>query len=294
MKTSDFFQTGKKKINQALKQLIVFPKAQFQKQLFQAAAYALFPGGKRLRPLLVLATVKTFKKDIEKALIPACSLELIHTYSLVHDDLPCMDNDDLRHGKPSLHKAYPEWLALLTGDFFLTYAFEILTESPNLTETQKLALIQTLSHLSGGEELLAGQFVDLTSENKKISFAKLKYMHEKKTASLISAAIEFGAIIAGTSLPKQKILRRFGQKIGLAYQMVDDLLETITPEQTLGKSVNSDKAKGKANVLAVIGSDKTSKQIDKLYKEALKELNLLQVPTKLLQEIACKMLKRSF
>ena len=299
-KTELFFQKKKTQINQSLKKLIDCPKVRFQKELFTAAKYALFPGGKRLRPLLVLATVQTLSnnrsksKDLKKALNPACALEMIHTYSLIHDDLPCMDNDNLRHGKPSLHKAYPEWLALLTGDFFSNYAFEILANSPSLTEKQKLALIQVLAKYSGGEELLAGQYVDLASEKKKIPLKKLEYMHLKKTASLITAALEFGAIIAKTSEKEKKLLQSFGQKIGLAYQLIDDVIDVSSSSKKLGKPQGSDKKKGKANALIVLGAKNTQKKAEKLYSDALESLKKLPYSTELLQSLALKMISRSF
>ncbi len=300
-KNEIFFQKQKAQISQRLKKLIAFPKASFQKELFSAAKYALFPGGKRLRPLLVLATVQTLSNslstksnNLKKALNPACALEMMHTYSLVHDDLPCMDNDDLRHGKPALHKAYPEWLALLTGDFFLNYAFAILAQAPNLTSEQKLALIQVLAKYSGGEELLAGQYVDLSSEKKKIPIKKLEYMHLKKTSSLITAALEFGAIIANLPSKEKKMLISFGQKIGLAYQLIDDAIDSTSSSKKLGKPQGSDKSKGKANALTVMGTKEVQKKAEKLYQTAILNLKKLPYSTELLQSLAYKMINRSF
>lgn len=185
--------------------------------LFEAAHYSL-EGGKRLRPLLTLAIVEAYDQPIENALRPACALEMIHTYSLIHDDLPCMDDDDFRRGKPSLHRAYPESHAVLTGDFLLTYAFEVLASAPHLTDSQRTHLIATLARQSGSQGMIGGQILDI--EGKTTDFMQL---HAKKTGALITAACEFGGIIAGQTdlTPFQTI----GQSLGLAYQIVDDILD---------------------------------------------------------------------
>ncbi|MFA5250943.1 MAG: polyprenyl synthetase family protein [Parachlamydiales bacterium] len=290
-----FLQTKILSFNRRLKELISFKKSSdLQKELFLAASYALFPGGKKLRPQIAIAAAATLGGDWQKALDPACALEMIHIYSLIHDDLPCMDNDDLRHGKPALHRAYPEWLALLTGDFLLTYAIEILAKARRLKDRQRLLLIQTLSSKAGGLGLLAGQYLDLASENKQISWETLKKMHLGKTGSLISAALEFGAIIAEVNEKKRRSLRSFGHKIGLAYQIVDDLIEISSPETILGKPPGSDLAKGKANALTVLGLKKAQATAEKLYRSALADLKKLGRPTALLELLAHKMVYRIF
>jgi len=194
--------------------------------LFEAAHYSL-EGGKRLRPMLTLAIVEAFNHPIEHALRPACSLEMIHTYSLIHDDLPCMDDDDFRRGKPSLHRAYPESHAVLTGDFLLTYAFEVLANAPHLTDHQKHRLIARLAHQSGSQGMIGGQILDI--EGTTTDFLQ---MHAKKTGALITAACEFGGIIAGQTdlTPFQTI----GQHLGLAYQIVDDILDNDGMVERIG------------------------------------------------------------
>ncbi len=296
-----FLKTQKILVNRRLKK-IFSSKTSRQKKLLETTRYALFPGGKRLRPLLVLATVKTCLKTVKTktqiifkaALEAACALEMVHVYSLIHDDLPCMDNDDLRHGKKTLHKVYPEWLALLTGDFLLTKAFETLSYSSYLKAREKLKLIQILAQYAGGKELLAGQLADLSSEEKKITASQLKKMHLKKTASLITAAIQFGAIIAKISSKEQKILQDFAQKIGLAYQLVDDFLETASSTKTLGKSKKSDLKKQKANAISILGRQKTKNEIDRLFLASVQNLKKLPFSTELLQQLAKKMIRRIF
>lgn len=183
-------------------------------RLAQAALYSL-EGGKRLRPLLCLAVLDLYEIEIEKGLYPAAALEMIHTYSLIHDDLPCMDDDDERRGRPSLHKAYSESLAILTGDFLLTYAFEALANAPNLSDTQKIALTKTLAIRSGREGMIGGQILDLEGHSHG-----WQEMVLKKTGALFSTALEFGAILAGI---ESKIFKELGEYLGLAFQLLDDL-----------------------------------------------------------------------
>ena len=165
-KIDEYIKQKSKILNKRLKELITKKEKPFSK-LFKIANYALFPGGKRLRPILTLATVETLKKDFTKALDVACAIEMIHTYSLIHDDLPCMDNDEFRRKKPSLHIAFSEWEALLAGDFLLTYAFEIISQS-SISNQKKVEIIKVLSKRAGGEGMIMGQYLDIEYENKKI------------------------------------------------------------------------------------------------------------------------------
>lgn len=217
----------KERIDQTLDQLIPPTK----EPLFEAAHYSL-EGGKRLRPLLTLAIVETFGQPIEKALHPACALEMIHTYSLIHDDLPCMDDDDFRRGKPSLHKAYPESHAVLTGDFLLTYAFEVLANAPLLSDTQKNRLIAVLALRSGSQGMIGGQVLDIAGGSTNLEH--LLQMHAKKTGALITAACEFGGII--TEQTDLAPFQTIGEYLGLAYQIVDDILDGDGIVDVIGQS----------------------------------------------------------
>ncbi|NGX35013.1 MAG: Farnesyl diphosphate synthase [Candidatus Anoxychlamydiales bacterium] len=275
----------KEKINlieSRLKELIL-KNSSYHKVLFDAANYSLLSSGKRLRPLLVLATVEAFNKDINLGLDPAISLELIHTYSLIHDDLPCMDDDDFRRGKPSLHKAYPEWLAVLTGDYLLTYAFEIITNTKNLDDAKKVKLIRSLTKYSGGNGLIAGQVVDLSFEGKEIGFEKLKFMHLNKTAALFMAAIEFGCIIAGALDDVTDKFVAFAKNFGLAFQIFDDIADYDNKK-------SSDITKNKATAPAILGIKKAKKLALDLQKKALDILNSLDLDTAFLKEITAKIL----
>jgi len=206
----------KELIEKTLKELIPSEEG----DLFEAAQYSL-EGGKRLRPLLILTVVETFGCPIENALYPACALEMVHAYSLIHDDLPCMDDDAFRRGKPSLHKKYSEWHAVLTGDFLLTYAFEVVAKAPNLSNEEKNALSNTLARRAGGRGMIAGQMLDLGG--KIIHPDQIKELHQKKTGALITAALEFGGIIAKQT--DLSLLLSIGKHLGLAYQLIDDILD---------------------------------------------------------------------
>lgn len=258
-------------IEQQLAQLLHLRENPPYASLFHAARYSLLGGGKRLRPVLALVVAETLGGSLEKALHPACALEMIHAYSLIHDDLPCMDDDDFRRGKPSLHRAYPEGHAVLTGDFLLTYAFEILANAPGISAENKVKLVALLSRQAGGEGMIAGQVMDLEAEGKEIALDQLKLIHAKKTGALITAAIEFGGIVAGATATQQKILLRFGQEIGLAFQIRDDILDVIASKQKHGKVVGSDALNNKVTYVTALGLVKA--------KEALKDLEKTAVRT---------------
>ena len=264
-------------IEKRLKELI--PKSnKYHKKLFDAASYSLFSSGKRLRPLIVLATVQAFDKDLNLALDPACSLELIHTYSLIHDDLPCMDDDDLRRGKPTLHKAFPEWLAVLTGDYLLTYAFEIISKAKKLTAMQKINLINTLSKYAGSDGLIAGQVADLFWENTKIDFEKLKFMHLNKTAALFIAAVDFGCIISKATKQIKLKFSDFAKNMGLSFQIFDDISDSQTK--------SSDITKNKATAVTILGLEKAKNLAFDLQKKALDILKNLPYKTSFLEKLS--------
>jgi len=204
---------------------LLTPKKLPQQALFEAARYSVLGPGKRLRPLLTLAVLQDHHIPVKVGLDAACALECLHTYSLIHDDLPCMDNDDLRRGRPTLHKVFPEGLAVLAGDFLLTYAFEILSCIHHLSPQQKLDLIRCLSKRSGAYGMIGGQVVDLAYKDLRVTAEMLQFIHLHKTAALFTASLEFGAILAQVSESDLKILQKVGQALGVAFQMMDDLLD---------------------------------------------------------------------
>ncbi|MDN3506296.1 MAG: polyprenyl synthetase family protein [Simkaniaceae bacterium] len=219
--------------------------------LCQAALYSL-EGGKRLRPLLCLAVLDLYDVEIEKGLYPAAALEMIHTYSLIHDDLPCMDDDDERRGKPSLHRAYSESLAVLTGDFLLTYGFETLANSRDLTDAEKVALTKTLATRSGAQGMIGGQVLDLEENSHG-----WQEMALKKTGALFSTALEFGAILAGV---ETHIFKGLGEHLGLAYQLLDDLSDGDGASLIFGQEILVEKVEELARESSAILDTLPSKE----------------------------------
>jgi geranylgeranyl diphosphate synthase type II len=264
-------------IEKTLSQLISEHAEMPHSLLFQSARYSLLGPAKRLRPLLTLATAESFGADVKMALHPACALELIHTYSLIHDDLPCMDDDDLRRGKPSLHKVVGEGQAVLTGDYLLTYAFEVLAKSPLLTAEQKIELITILSERAGGDGMVGGQVLDLLSEGQSPDWHTIEFIHHHKTAALISASIEFGAVIAQVSDEDKKHLQSIGYKAGLAFQIVDDILDVTANELELGKPIGSDLDLNKATAVSVLGLEKAQTIANTLRVAIENECKLLSI-----------------
>ena len=221
------------RLREALNQILTELLPKDRGTLYEAARYSL-EGGKRLRPLLTLAVLETYSVPIKKGLYPAAALEMIHTYSLIHDDLPCMDDDDIRRGKPTLHKAYHESSAVLTGDFLLTFAFETLANAPDLSDSEKNALITTLARHAGAEGMIGGQLLDLEG-----TIEDWEEIYSKKTGALFCAALEFGALLVGASVePFQAI----GKALGMAFQLIDDLLDKDGTVKIYGDQIVEEKA----------------------------------------------------
>lgn len=241
--------------------------------LFEAARYAIETGGKRVRPTITLTVARCLGADTALALDPACALEMIHTYSLIHDDLPCMDNDDFRRGKPTLHRVYDEGHAVLVGDFLLTLAFEVLACAPSLTLKQRLALITTLAKCSGGEGMIGGQVLDVQTTGDEASLDQLEEIHLKKTGRLITAAGLFGAIVADIEPSHQTIIAESCDKVGLAFQVVDDCLDVTASHAKHGKS--SDLANNKSTYATLLGVDPAIEKAKTLTDEATSLLKSL-------------------
>ena len=218
-------------------------------KLREAVEYSLFAGGKRLRPALVLGASDMICGTDRAALPVACALEMIHTYSLIHDDLPAMDNDDLRRGKPTSHKVYGEAAAILAGDALLTMAFEIAADCGNLRVIREIAVA------AGAQGMVGGQAIDLESENLRLSVPELRNLHARKTGALIRVAVRAGAIVAGGSDTQIDALTKYGEAIGLAFQIADDILDVVGDEHAIGKPVGSDEAKRKSTYPAAVGLD---------------------------------------
>jgi len=241
--------------------------------IFEAARYSLLSPGKRLRPLLTLAAAEDFGGDRFIALDPACALEMVHAYSLIHDDLPCMDDDDLRRGKPTLHKVYGEGMALLAGDYLLTRSFEVIADAEGLRSDQKIEMIKVLSQRAGAPGMIGGQAIDIASEGKEIDEGTLLAMHYGKTAALLTACLEVGCLAAGGERSGQ--LQSIGLELGLAYQFQDDLLNAMSTTAVLGKKVGTDAAKGKPTAVALFGIEATQRKLKDLEQSLFQKIEQL-------------------
>ena len=265
-----------------------------EKRLVEAMRYATIDGGKRIRPLLVYASAKAVGAKIEDADAAACAVELIHSFSLVHDDLPVMDDDDLRRGKPSVHKAYGEATAVLVGDALQSLAFQCLsTQKSNLSESTKLAMVEILSEATGAEGMTGGQLMDLEAERTTIDISVLEKIHQRKTGALIKASVKLGAI-CNPQVQKKHLesLENFADIIGLAFQVQDDILDEISETSTLGKPQGSDRAKNKTTYVSLLGIEEARKKTIELSKQALVLIQDLPAPANELRGIAEYMTSR--
>lgn len=264
----------------------------FKNEVYDSMRYSLMAGGKRIRPILTLEFCKLCGGNIEDALPFACAVEMVHTYSLIHDDLPCMDNDDFRRGKLSNHKMYGENIALLAGDALLSLAFETILES-SLSSDVKSRVGLSLARASGAKGMVLGQAIDVKSENKKIDLELLKLMDEKKTGALISAACEIGCIAGNGDENQIKSAKLFGSSIGLAFQIVDDILDVEASNEDLGKPIGSDENKNKSTYVSVLGIKESKKLVDGLTQKALMALDKFDKDTSYLRSLAVMLATRN-
>jgi geranylgeranyl pyrophosphate synthase len=223
-------------------------------RLQEAMRYSVLSGGKRLRPVLVYMTGAALGAPAEALDAPAAAVELIHAYSLIHDDLPCMDDDDLRRGRPTCHKAFDEGTAMLAGDSLQALAFSVLAHAPGLGDSARLAMLVTLADAIGTVGMAGGQAMDLAAEGRSLSAGELERMHRRKTGALIRASVELGAIAAGrVATAERSALRRYGEEIGLAFQIQDDILDVTSDTATLGKRAGADAALNKPTYPSILG-----------------------------------------
>jgi farnesyl diphosphate synthase len=259
-----------------------------------AMHYAATGGGKRVRPLLIYATASLAGKELNQvAGIDACAVavELFHTYSLVHDDLPCMDNDDLRRGRPAVHKAFDEASALLVGDALQTMAFQLIAQSA-LNDAQKVQVITSLSMAGGMAGMAGGQAIDLASIGKQLTQNELELMHRLKTGALLRTAVQIGAIAINLNEQEKKSLDTFASALGLAFQVVDDVLDASSDSQTLGKTAGKDAAANKPTFVSLMGLDGARGFARQLHQEALDSLGIWGDNADLLRAIASKVVNR--
>ena len=254
----------------------------------------MFAGGKRLRPVLLLAACDACGGDAEAALPAACAIECIHTYSLIHDDLPCMDDDDFRRGRPTCHKVYGDAIAVLAGDALQPMAFELLLQSPPGPGYSASEMVHELAVTAGSRHLIAGQVRDLEGEGKLLTFEELRLIHEGKTAALLTSSLRLGAMIAGASPSQLADLTVFGHATGLAFQVIDDILDVTQTSEKLGKTAGKDLAAEKSTYPALLGLEASRTEAARLTEEARAALHHFGPAASRLGEIAGHLLHREF
>ena len=275
MNLKAYLKSHQKMIDRALDRYL--PKATVKPAtLHKAMRYSLFAGGKRLRPILCLAAAEACHGKIENALPLACALECIHTYSLVHDDLPSMDNDDFRRGRPTCHKVFGDGIAVLAGDALLTIAFEIVSKAKPAPRYDISILLGEVAVAAGSQRLIAGQVADLEAEGRKVNRRQLRYIHENKTAAILTTSVRLGAMSANAEPKKLRAITNFGRGLGLAFQVIDDILDVTQTSEMLGKSAGKDIAARKATYPAVIGLEKSRAEARRLTRQAHDALSAIR------------------
>ncbi len=289
------FDIYRKRVNTQLKNHLssICPKGHFESELKNVMSYSVLAGGKRFRPILTYTTASLYDIDLIKVDACACAIELIHIYSLIHDDLPAMDNDDMRHNQPSSHKTFGEAQAILAGDGIQALAFEVLSRDESIQPAIRVELLKLLA--ISAYEMADGQSIDLSVVSKKVDIEFLNNMHQKKTGSLISCAVKFGAL-SNTNIDSKDIdiLNSYSNNIGLAYQIQDDVLDLTSTEAVLGKRQNSDLVSDKPTYPAILGLDESVKVYQGLYKKAIDEISSLSVNEKPLRRLTEKLMQRDF
>ena len=285
MKLSAFFEEDRLAVDAALERLLPAESTP-PSSIHTAMRYSVFAGGKRMRPILCLEAARIFAADVTPAVYPACAIEFIHTYSLIHDDLPALDNDDLRRGKPTCHKKFGEAIAILAGDALLTLAFESIGATPAPAE-RRVAILEEVSKAAGTVNgMVGGQVADIEAEGKRVEPQMLEYIHRSKTAALIRASITAGGLCAGAAPEDVARLRRFGETIGWAFQVTDDILDVEESSAALGKTAGKDVAQQKATYPSVYGLERSHEIAKELATKAIAELAPYEERALRLHEIA--------
>lgn len=285
--TPSFFQKYQVQIDLTLEKLI--SKYAFKEtRLSEAIRYSTLLGGKRIRPILALATANCFSDNLERVLAPACAIELVHAYSLIHDDLPAMDDDDLRRGQPTCHKAFDDATAILAGDALQTMAFEVLANAEPISAANRIKIIQSLSNAAGARGMVYGQAFDFESVGQRLDLEELEQMHRHKTGALIESSVVIGALAAADDIDEAELntLRNYANTIGLAFQVQDDILDVISDTETLGKQQGADIALNKPTYPSLLGLDGAKQKLNQLHEESLSKLEQLQRDTEQLAAIS--------
>lgn len=267
-------------------------KGTYNKIIYDSCSYSLNIGGKRIRPILLSLSYYIYKEDYNKVMPIAVAIEMIHTYSLIHDDLPCMDNDDLRRGNPTNHVKFQENIAVLAGDALLNEAMIIMMDYALKNKGNSLKAAYEIAIAAGAEGMIGGQVVDIISEGKKISKDELQYMHAKKTGALIKASILAGAILASAPECDLEYLEEYGEKLGLVFQIKDDILDVVGDAKILGKNTHTDENHNKTNFISVFGLEKCNELCYTLSEECIQILRKLTVNAECLIELTYNLLNR--
>lgn len=284
---SDYLRAKRRFVDSCLDRFL--PPATTPPELIhETMRYSVFAGGKRIRPILALSTAEALGGEMDPVLNLACALEMIHTYSLIHDDLPAMDDDDYRRGRLTAHKKFGEGIAILAGNGLMAHAFRLLTEmKPPVTAGQKIDLIQRLCDAVGTEKgIIAGQVMDLTTQGRAFSEDQLSQIHASKTGALIETSVTSAAVLSGAEDTLLARMSRFGKRIGLAFQIVDDILDRVASSEELGKATGKDAHGSKATYPALFGLEESRRQAADLVEQAIHELEPLGEPAFVLRELA--------
>ena len=295
MQIQPFIRQCQERSNQLLEKCLP-PAEGDASRLYQAMRYSVLNGGKRLRPALVYATVVALRSPIEQGDAAACAVELTHSYSLIHDDLPAMDDDDLRRGQPTCHVAYDEATAILAGDALQVLAFEVIADdsSHSISDVNKLRMLKVLAQSTGYNGMVAGQAIDLYSVGKPLSLEQLKHMHNCKTGALIKACVTLGALATNQATQEQlQAFETFAICIGLAFQIKDDILDVEGDTQTLGKSQGADLALNKPTYTSILGLEQAKREANEQHQNAIRALSIFGPEADALRELATYIIERN-
>lgn len=293
---SNYLREKKALIEDTLESMIPVAEGKLD-HIFQAMRYSLMAGGKRIRPILCLAGAEAVGKEIAPILPVACAIECIHTYSLIHDDLPAMDDDDFRRGRPSCHRAFGEALAILAGDALLTEAFAIIARTglANRNEAEKyLKILYKIAEAAGVMGMVGGQVMDIESEGKELTLPTLTDMHRRKTGALIKVSVTSGAFLAGATEREIAALEEYGEHLGFAFQIADDILNVIGDEKLLGKSTGSDASRGKLTFPSLLGLEESKRRLEEGVLKALEAISHFDEKADPLRHLAAYVMEREY
>ncbi len=286
-----FLETRAAAVNAALRRFLP-PATARPSTIHRAMHYSLFAGGKRMRPALCLAAAAACGGDERDAIPLACAVECVHTYSLIHDDLPAMDDDDFRRGQPTSHKVFGEGIAVLAGDALLTQAFEIAAQCAGWPRYSHRDVVLELARAGGSLQLIAGQVADLEAEGRKISAGQLRYIHERKTSALLGCSVRLGGMSANCAPAQLRALTDFGYHVGLAFQIIDDILDVTQTSEQLGKTAGKDTASQKATYPAIVGLEQSRRIAERLTRRAFAALKPFRGRAAALEALAAYLLQR--